>query len=63
MNGYVNGNTQFKGAIRDLLVMLKYYYDEKNINIHFINSDIYPTQIHGDIVTFSKTLKNEELSV
>jgi molybdopterin-guanine dinucleotide biosynthesis protein A len=63
MNGYVNGNTQFKGAIRDLLVMLKYYYGEKNINIHFINSDIYPTQIHGDIVTFSKTLNTKTFKI
>jgi hypothetical protein len=63
MNGYVNGNTQFKGAIRDLLVMLKYYYGEKNINIHFINSDIYPTQIHGDIVTFSKTLNTKSFKI
>jgi molybdopterin-guanine dinucleotide biosynthesis protein A len=63
MNGYVNGNTQFKGAIRDLLVMLKYYYGEKNINIHFINSDIYPTQLHGDIVTFSKSLNTKTFKV
>jgi hypothetical protein len=63
MNGYVNGNTKFKGAIRDLLVMLKYYYGEKNINIHFINSDIYPTQIHGDIVTFSNTLNTKTFKV
>ncbi|MBP4141975.1 hypothetical protein J3S90_09185 [Flavobacterium sp. P4023] len=63
MNGYVNGNTQFKGAIRDLLVMLKYYYGEKNININFINSDIYPTQLHGDIVTFSNTLNTKTFKI
>ncbi|TDE04277.1 hypothetical protein [Flavobacterium sandaracinum] len=63
MNGYVNGNTQFKGAIRDLLVMLKYYYGEKNINIDFINSTIYPTQIHGDIVTFSKSLNTKTFKI
>lgn len=40
MDGYVNGKTQFKGAIRDLLVMLKYYYTEENVNIYFINQKI-----------------------
>lgn len=63
MNGYVNGNTKFKGAIRDLLVMLKYYYDEKNIKINFINSDIYPSKIQEDIVSFSKTLNTKTFKV
>lgn len=63
MNGYVEGNTQFKGAIRDLLVMLKYYYDEKNLNVNFINSSIYPTNIHGDIVNFSKSLNAKTFKV
>ena len=36
MNGYINGNTQFKTAIQDLLVLLKYEFDER-INIYFIN--------------------------
>jgi hypothetical protein len=63
MNGYVNGNTQFKGAIRDLLVMLKYYYDEKNLKINFINSDIYPTNIEGNIINFSKSLNTKTFKV
>lgn len=63
MNGYVEGNTEFKGAIRDLLVMLKYYYDEKNLNVNFINSSIYPTNIHGDIVNFSKSLNAKTFKV
>ena len=63
MNGYVEGNTQFKGAIRDLLVMLKYYYDEKNLNINFINSAIYPTNIQGSIANFSKSLNAKTFNV
>lgn len=63
MNGYVQGNTQFKGAIRDLLVMLKYYYDEKNLKINFINSAIYPTNIEGNIVNFSKSLNTKTFKV
>jgi hypothetical protein len=63
MNGYVQGNTQFKGAIRDLLVMLKYYYDEKNLKINFINSAIYPTNIEGNIVNFSNSLNTKTFKV
>jgi hypothetical protein len=63
MNGYVQGNTEFKGAIRDLLVMLKYYYDEKNLKINFINSAIYPTNIEGNIVDFSKSLNTKTFKV
>jgi hypothetical protein len=63
MNGYVEGNTQFKGAIRDLLVMLKYYYDEKNLNINFINSAIYPTNIQSDTENFSKSLNAKTFKV
>lgn len=63
MNGYVQGNTQFKGAIRDLLVMLKYHYDEKNLKINFINSAIYPTNIEGNIVNFSKSLNAKTFKV
>lgn len=63
MNGYVEGNTQFKGAIRDLLVMLKYYYDEKNLKINFINSSIYPTNVQSDIESFSKSLSTKTFKV
>lgn len=63
MNGYVQGNTQFKGAIRDLLVMLKYYYDEKNLNINFINSSIYPTNIQIDTENFSKSINAKSFKV
>lgn len=40
MDGYVKGRTEFKGAIRDLLVLLKYHYDEDSINLFFINNQI-----------------------
>ncbi|MDR3140790.1 MAG: hypothetical protein LBU37_03565 [Tannerellaceae bacterium] len=40
MDGYVKGKTEFKGAIRDLLVLLKYHYDEDSINLFFINQQI-----------------------
>lgn len=56
MDGYVNGKTEFKGAIRDLLVDLKYYYGEKNIRVYFINSDIHSTDTSSDLATFSQNI-------
>jgi hypothetical protein len=63
MDGYVNGKTEFKGAIRDLLVLLKYRYDEDNIHLYFINNQIYKPieQIKGKqnaIVTSEIDLAN-----
>jgi hypothetical protein len=45
MDGYVKGKTEFKGAIRDLLVLLKYHYDENSINLFFINNQINEPQL------------------
>lgn len=41
MDGYLYGKTEFKGAIRDLLVLLKYHYEEDSINLYFINQEIF----------------------
>jgi len=71
MDGYVYGQTEFKGAIRDLLVMLKYHYDEENIKIFFINDKPYPTASGTDLATFATNInahwhigdrKNSELN-
>jgi len=56
MDGYVDGQTEFKGAIRDLLVMLKYHYDEKNIKIFFINSNVHSTAAEIDLATFAENI-------
>lgn len=63
MNGYISGNTEFKNAIRDLLVMMKFHYGEKKINLHFINSAIHPTSIEGDLVSFSSSLNAKTFKV
>lgn len=42
MLGYINGNTEFKTDIRELLTLLKFNYGDKNVNLSFINSKIYP---------------------
>jgi hypothetical protein len=57
MDGYVNGNTEFKGAIRDLLVLLKYYYGQnEGIRIYFINSKIRGTNTQIDVATFAQNI-------
>jgi hypothetical protein len=70
MDGYVNGNTEFRGAIRDLLVLLKHDYEGK-VKIYFINSDIHSTATSIDLSTFAQNIhlywivgdrKNSELN-
>lgn len=39
MDGFVNGITEFKDVIGNLLVNLKYFYDEDNIQIYFIRNE------------------------
>lgn len=56
MDGYVNGNTEFKGAIRDLLVLLKHYYVGDKIKIHFINTKIRPSATQTDLALFAANI-------
>jgi len=57
MDGYVNGNTEFKGAIRDLLVLLKHYYGtEEKIKVYFINNKIRKTDTQTDLATFATNI-------
>jgi len=63
MNGYINGNTEFKSAIQDMLVLLKYQYDEESINLFFINSQIHPTNIDTDLAGFASALNTKSFKV
>jgi len=57
MDGYVHGNTEFKGAIRDLLVLLKHYYgQEEKIKVYFINTIIRETDTKVDLATFAENI-------
>lgn len=57
MDAYVNGNTEFKGAIRDLLVLMEHHYGkENNIIINFINSKIRKTETLSDLSTFASNI-------
>lgn len=63
MDGYVNGHTQFKDDLRELLVMLKNQYGEERINLYFVNSAIYPTGIQGDLVDIPSKLNSKTIKV
>lgn len=45
MDGYVNGETEFKNAIGQLLVDLKFHYEEEHIKLYYISEDVYPVDI------------------
>ena len=63
MNGYINGSTEFKAAIQDLLVLLKYEYGEEKIKVFFINSDIHPTNLSTDLAGFASALNTKSFKV
>jgi hypothetical protein len=42
MLGYINSTTEYKTDVRELLTSLKFYYGDKNVNLNYINSKIYP---------------------
>lgn len=59
MFGFVNGNTGFKNALTKLVVDLKSNgYPAESMSFHFINKQITPLTIYGDIEYFPKTLSN-----
>ncbi len=41
MFGYINGDTEFKTDVRELLTLLKFHYSDKNVHLSFINSKIH----------------------
>lgn len=61
MDGYVNGNTEFKDAIDHVLVMLNSTYGTPEIS--FVNSQILPTGLSKDISQFSQQLTPASLHV
>lgn len=63
MAGYVNGSTLFKDALRELLVLLKYQYDERNIRVCFINSAIYPSTIPCKLEDLASNLNVNTIAV
>ncbi|MET6989152.1 hypothetical protein [Sediminicola arcticus] len=63
MNGYVNGRTDFKDALQNLLVDIKFPYGEENIELFFINDQIHKSPIKGDIVEFADKLSPSSIKI
>lgn len=63
MNGYVTGNTEFKNALGDLLVLLKFHYGEENISLFFINDRIHPITELSELTQFASWLNPTNMKV
>ena len=61
MDGYVNGNSDFKADLTEMLVLTKNHVGESNISINFINSKAFPSS-NKDIVTFASKLEPNSMS-
>lgn len=61
MDGYVNGNTDFKSDLTEMLVDAKNFVGESNIQINFINSHIYPSP-NKEIATFATKLEPQSIT-
>ena len=63
MFGYVNGRTQLKDMLQNLLVDLKYEYNEENIEIYFVNTKIYNNPIKSDVKDFADKLSPYSIKI
>lgn len=63
MQGYVNGQTEFKGGIRELLVNLKNHFNTDKIHLWFVNDTIYETQLQGGITELPDKMNPQSIKV
>ncbi len=63
MFGYVEGDTEYKDALTELLVQLGGIYGKKNIHLNFINTKIYPIDFKGNVAQYPGTLTPGKLKV
>ena len=61
MDGYVNGNSDFKSDLTEMLVLTKNYVGESNIKINFINRGQYPSS-NKDIANFASKLEPNSIT-
>jgi hypothetical protein len=59
MDGYIRNTSEFEAALSDLLVQVQYHYGKKNLNVNFINTKIYPSQI-TEVKDFVEALEPEK---
>ena len=62
MNGYIDGNTEFKAAVSNLLVDLNYTYNDR-LHLFFINSDIHPIESSNGLPAFVNRLDRSNFKV
>lgn len=63
MFGYVNGRTQLKDMLQNLLVDLNYVYNEDNIEIYFVNTKIHNNPIKTGIINFAGKLSPYSIKI
>tara|TARA_R110002051_G_scaffold274139_1_gene334889 strand:+ start:9766 stop:11238 length:1473 start_codon:yes stop_codon:yes gene_type:complete len=63
MFGYVNGRTQLKDMLQNLLVDLKYEYNEDNIEIYFVNTKIHNNPIKTGVINFADKLSPHSIKI
>ncbi|MGO4921397.1 hypothetical protein [Maribacter spongiicola] len=63
MFGYVNGRTQLKDMLQNLLVDLKYEYNEDNIEIYFVNTKIHNNPIKTGVINFADKLSPNSIKI
>lgn len=63
MFGYVNGRTQLKDMLQNLLVDLNYEYNEDNIEIYFVNTKIHNNPIKTGIINFAGKLSPYSIKI
>jgi hypothetical protein len=61
IDGYLNGQTEFRTVLDGLLVKIKYLYDEENIHLHYINEGVHP--IKEEISSFIAQLSPQTINV
>ena len=61
MDGYVNGNSDFKSDLTEMLVLTKNYVGESNIKINFINRKPFPSS-NKDIANFASKLEPNSIT-
>lgn len=59
MDGYVRGTTEFEAALSDLLVQIQYQFDKNNLNVNFINTKVYPSQV-SEVKDFIEALEPDK---
>lgn len=58
MNGFINQNSEFQDAFQRLTALLKHHYEESNLSMNYINTNIHPRPkpTNVDLLDFAEQL-------